>query len=179
MENVALTLFDVESEAYQARTLYALKCEDESYLRYTKYLEFTLLHDGEPIKLSTPVKVTVCLDDVSEGAGALQAVRFGRVACRLLESELAGRTISFSANDLGVFGIGNALMPLTIGETELAAVEVLGYDTDAPVSLTEAEAPATDAAPKDGAAPTGASPRATRRISSTAALISLPRFMAW
>ena len=137
-------LTEAESEAYQARTLYALKCEDESYLRYTKYLEFTLLHDGEPIKLSTPVKVTVCLDDVSEGAGALQAVRFGRVACRLLESELAGRTISFSANDLGVFGIGNALMPLTIGETELAAVEVLGYDTDAPVSLTEAEAPALE-----------------------------------
>ena len=130
-----------EQEAYQARTAQALNAEDESYLRYTKYLEFTLIHDGWAIPMTAPVKAYVILPDVEEGADALQVVRFDNMAPVLLDSERTENTVSFETERLDVFGIGNALVPVTNHETELVKVEVLSFSEDAPVNLTEAEAP--------------------------------------
>ena len=130
-----------EQSRYQARTVRTLECSDESYLYYTKYLEITLLHHGEPVELTSPVTLSVVLPDVGEGAGALQAVRFGTRTARLMDSEWDGRAISFRTDAFAVFGIGNALMPLDTQETELTSVEVLGFSADAEVSLKEAEAP--------------------------------------
>ena len=130
-----------EQARYQARTVRALECGDESYLYYTKYLEITLLHNGEPVELTSPVNLSLVLPDVSEGAGALQAVRFDTRSARLMDSEWDGRAISFRTDALAVFGIGNALTPLDTQETELASVEVLGFSADAEVTLKETEAP--------------------------------------
>ena len=130
-----------EQKAYQAQTAQALSCDDESYLRYTKYLELSLIHEGETLDIHMPMTVYVALPDIREGAEALQAVRFNEREPMLLDSKLSGDTIAFRTETLAVFGIGNALMPLTAKETELAAVEVLGFSPDAPVSLTEAEDP--------------------------------------
>ncbi len=130
-----------EQAAYQAQTAQALNAEDESYLRYTKYLEFTLVHDGWAVPLNAPVKVYVTLPDIGEGADALQVVRFDNVAPVLLDSERTENTVSFETEDFDVFGIGNALVPVTDHETELVKVEVLSFAEDAPVNLAEAEAP--------------------------------------
>lgn len=134
-------LTEEEQVAYQARTVRALKCEDETYLYYTKYLAFALLHNGEPVELNAPATVSVTLIDVSEGIDALQVVRFGGVGAKLLESERTGDTISFRTSSLAVFGIGNALTPLDTQETELVSVEVLSFSPDAEVSLKETKAP--------------------------------------
>lgn len=130
-----------EQEAYQRQTAQALNAEDESYLRYTKYLEFTLVHDGWAIPLNAPAKVYVTLPDISEGADALQVVRFDNMAPVLLDSERTENTVSFETEGFDVFGIGNALVPVTDHETDLVKVEVLSFSEDAPVNLTEAEAP--------------------------------------
>ncbi len=130
-----------EQAPYQARTVRALECGDESYLYYTKYLEISLLHHGEPVELTTPVNLSVVLPDVSEGAGALQAVRFDTRTAKLMDSEWDGQAISFRTDAFAVFGIGNAFTPLDTQETELASVEVLGFSADAEVALKEAEAP--------------------------------------
>ena len=134
-------LTEAEQAAYQARTIRALKCENEAYLYYTRYLAFTLLHNGEAVDLNAPATVSVTLADVSEGIDALQVVRFGRIGAKLLDSERTGDTISFRTNSLAVFGIGNALTPLDIQETELVSVEVLSFSPDAEVSLKETKAP--------------------------------------
>lgn len=134
-------LTPAEQEAYQAYTARALNAEDESYLRYTKYLEFTLLCNGGAIRLNAPVRVTVILPDVYEGADALQVVCFADMNPVLLDSERTDNAISFETDIFDVFGIGNALVPVTNQETELAKVEVLSFSEDAPVSLSEAEAP--------------------------------------
>ena len=134
-------LTEEEQAAYQARTVRELKCEDETYLYYTKYLSFTLLYNGEPVELKAPATVSITLTDVSEGIDALQVVRFGRVGAKLLESERTGDTISFRTSTLAVFGIGNALTPLDTQETELVSVEVLSFSPDAEVSLKETKAP--------------------------------------
>ena len=130
-----------EQEAYQAQTARALNCDDESYLRYTKYLEFTLTCEGEALELNAPVTAYVTLPDVSEGLEALQVVRFGGAAPELMDSGREGDTVSFGTDSFAVFGIGNALISITANETELAAVEVLGFSPDAPVSLTKTEDP--------------------------------------
>ncbi len=130
-----------EQEAYQVQTARALNAEDESYLRYTKYLEFTLVHDGWAIPLNAPVKVYVTLPDIGEGADALQVVRFDSLKPVLLDSERTENTVSFETEGFDVFGIGNALVPVTDHETELVKVEVLSFTEDAPVNLAEAEAP--------------------------------------
>ena len=119
----------------------ALKCDDESCLRYTKYLEFKLISGGEVLNLDTPVTAFVRLPDVEEGAEALQVVCFDGAEPVLLNSEWSDGTLSFRTDALNVFGICNALMPLTARETELATVEVLGFATDAAVSLSRAEDP--------------------------------------
>ncbi len=134
-------LTEEEQEAYLARTVRTLKCEDESYLYYTKYLELTLLHDDEAVRLNAPVTVYVNLPDAIEGVDALQVVRFKTRTAKLLDSVISGQTISFSTDSLNVFGIGNALTPLTTQETELASVEVLGFSVDAEISLKQTEAP--------------------------------------
>ena len=134
-------LTPAEQEAYQAYTARALNAEDESYLRYTKYLEFTLLSNSGAIRLNAPVRVTVILPDVYEGADALQVVCFADMIPVLLDSERTDHIISFETDIFDVFGIGNALVPVTNHETELAKVEVLSFSEDAPVSLSEAEAP--------------------------------------
>ena len=128
-------------EAYQAQTAQALRCEDESYLRYTKYLEFRLTYDGKTVEPTGPVTAYVTLPDVSEGADALQVVRFGGRGPVLLDSEREGTEIAFRTDGMGAFGIGNALMPLTAQQTELASVEVLGFSADTDVWLTAAEDP--------------------------------------
>ena len=130
-----------EQAPYQARTVRALECGDESYLYYTKYLEITLLHNGEPVELTSPVTLSVVLSDVGEGAGALQAVRFDTRTARLMDSEWDGQAISFRTDALAVFGIGNALTPLDTQETELVSVEVLSFSAEADVTLKDAEAP--------------------------------------
>ena len=130
-----------EQKKYLARTVRTLKCDDESYLYYTKYLELKLLLDGEAVSLDTPVTVHVNLPDATEGTDALQVVRFRTLTARLLDSEITGRTISFRTDSLDVFGIGNALTPLTTQETELASVEVLGFSADTEITLKQAEAP--------------------------------------
>ena len=134
-------LTEAERAAYQADTAQALNAEDETYLRYTKYLEFTLVSNGEAIELNAPVKAYVTLPDVSEGADALQVVRFDNRTPVLLGSERTEKTISFETDTLDVFGIGNALVTVTDHETELAKVEVLSFSEDAPVSMTVTEDP--------------------------------------
>lgn len=136
-----LELTEEEQAAYTARTVRAMKCGDESYLYYTKYLALALTSNGEAIEPKAPVSVSVTLPDVQEGAEALQAVSFGKRTAKLLDSEMSGRTITFRTASLDVIGIGNALTPLTTQETELASVEVLGFSADAEISLKEAEAP--------------------------------------
>ena len=119
----------------------ALKCEDESCLRYTKYIELTLTLNGEELKLNTPVNVFVRLPDALEGAEFLQAVRFDGAEAVLLDSSRTDGTICFGTYVPGVFGIGNALTSLTAGETELARVEVLGYASGAQINLTQTADP--------------------------------------
>ena len=143
-EGTELQIRELTSEeqgAYQAQTAQALNAEDESYLRYTKYLEFTLVHDGWAIPLNAPVKVYVTLPDITEGADALQVVRFDNMTPVLLNSERTENTVSFETEGFDVFGIGNALVPVTDHEIELVKVEVLSFAEDAPVNLAEAEAP--------------------------------------
>lgn len=134
-------LAPAEQAAYQAQTARALNAEDESYLRYTKYLEFTLLSNGKAVELNAPVKAYVTLPDIDEGADALQVVRFDDRAPVLLDSERTDMTVAFETGSLKVFGIGNALMPVTSHETELATVEVLSFSEDVPVVLAAAEDP--------------------------------------
>ena len=134
-------LSEEEQAAYTARTVRALECEDEFYLYYTKYLSITLVYNGEKVELNAPCTVSVNLADLREGAGAIQAVRFGERTAALLDSRMEDRVISFETDTLAVFGIGNALTPLTTQETDLASVEVLGFSPDAAVSLEETEAP--------------------------------------
>ncbi len=124
-----------------AKLAQALDCDDESCLRYTKYLELTLVSGGEVLNLDTPVTAFVRLPDVEEGAEALQVVRFDGAEPVLLDSEWSDGIVSFRTDALNVFGICNALMPLTARETELATVEVLGFAPDAAVSLSRAEDP--------------------------------------
>lgn len=119
----------------------ALKCEDESCLRYTKYIELTLTLNGEELELNTPVNVFVRLPDAEEGTESLQVVRFDGAEAVLLDSSRMDGAICFGTYVPGVFGIGNALTTLTAGETELARVEVLGYASGAPVNLTQTADP--------------------------------------
>ena len=130
-----------EEEVYRAQTAQALNCDDESCLRYTRYLEFALERNGEALVPEVPVTAFVRLPDVEEGADVLQAVRFGSEGPVLLGSERMAETVSFSAELPGVFAIGNALMPLSVKETELATVEVLGFASGDPVSLSRAKDP--------------------------------------
>ena len=134
-------LTDEEQAAYQAETAQALNAENESYLRYTKYLAFSLTSNGEAIELNGPVSVSVTLPDVSEGADALQVGRFDNRTPVLLDSERTESTISFETDTFDVFGIGNALVAVTNHETELAKVEVLSFSETAPVSVAVAEDP--------------------------------------
>ena len=128
-------------EAWRDGLAKALKCEDESCLRYTKYIEFTLTREGEALELNAPVTVCMRLPDVQEGTGALQVVRFDGTEPVLLSCGWQNGILFFRTERLGVFGVGNALTPLAAGETELARVEVLGFASDVPVSLTQAENP--------------------------------------
>ena len=132
---------EVPAGEYRAKTAQALDCADASYLKYTKYLEFTLARNGETLNADVPVTAFVRLPDAEEGAEALQAVRFDDTGAVLLESEWSEGTVSFRTYSLGTFGICNALTPLSVRETELATVEVLGFDSDAPVSLSRTEDP--------------------------------------
>ena len=72
---------------------------------------------------------------------ALQVVRFDNMTPVLLDSERTENTVSFETEGFDVFGIGNALVPVTDHENELVKVEVLSFSEDAPVNLAEAEAP--------------------------------------
>lgn len=125
----------------QAKMVQALDCTDESYLKYTKYLALALVRDGEMLDMSVPMTVFVRLSDVDEGAEALQVVRFDSAGPVLLDSKWENGTVSFRTDSLNVFGICNALTPLTVRETELATVEVLGFASDVPVSLSRTEDP--------------------------------------
>ena len=128
-------------EVWQDGLAKALKCEDESCLRYTKYIEFTLTREGEALELNAPVTVCMRLPDAQEGTEALQVVRFDGTEPVLLSCDWQNGILSFRTERLGVFGVGNALTPLAAGETELARVEVLGFVSDVPVSLTQEENP--------------------------------------
>ena len=131
-----------EQEAYQALTAQALNAENESYLRYTRYIELSLIHEGEAIPLTAPVEVYIVLSDVNEGMNALQVVRFDNMEPVLMKSELTDDlAIILETDTFGIFGIGNALVPVSNHETELAKVEVLSFSEDTPVTLAEAEAP--------------------------------------
>ena len=119
----------------------ALKCDDESCLKYTKYIEFTLTGEGKELELKAPMTVCMRLPDVREGAEVLRVVRLDGAEPEGLDSSLQRGILSFRTDTLGVFGIGNALTSLAAGETELVRVEVLGFASGVPVSLNRAEDP--------------------------------------
>lgn len=148
-EDVELDIREVEGEDYIRSAAEALETR-EDYLLYTRFLDISFVKKGtdeetgegqnEIIEPQAPVKVSVQLMDVTDGADALQVVHFGKDGAEKLASEATEEAlISFEANSFSVFGFGNVLQPLTTTETEEANIEILGFSGEA--QLTAKEAP--------------------------------------
>ena len=85
-EGAELEVHPVDAADYRADTMIALNWTNEDYIFYTKFLDISIVKDGEKVKPKAPVYVTVrLLDDRS--AEALQVVHLGEDGAEKLTAE--------------------------------------------------------------------------------------------
>ena len=142
-EDAELEIHEVEAGNYQAAAASAWNWTENNYIFYTKFLDISIVRDGETIEPLAPVSVTIQLLDVEAGAEALRVVHFGKDGAEAIEGQAgADGTIQFEADAFSVFGFGNALQPLASTETEEADLTIYGFDGEA--RLTDTTAPEVD-----------------------------------
>lgn len=138
-EDAELEIHEVEAGDYQAAAASAWNWTENNYIFYTKFLDISIVRDGETIEPLTPVSVTIQLLDVEAGAEALRVVHFGKDGAEAIEGQAgADGTIQFEADAFSVFGFGNALQPLASTETEEADLTIYGFGGEARLAATEA-----------------------------------------
>ena len=138
-EDAELEIHEVEAGDYQAAAAAAWNWTEKEYIFYTKFLDISIVKDGEVIEPLTPVSVSIQLLDVEAGAEALRVVHFGENGVEAIEGQAgADGTILFEADSFSVYGFGNALQPLTSTETEEADLTIYGFGGEAQLAATEA-----------------------------------------
>ncbi len=100
-------------DAYLDDMARTLGWTDEDVVFYTRFLDISLVGNGEPAEPAGTVKVTVELSGVEECAEALRVVHFTENGAEVVNSaESADGVISFETDSLSAFGFGSILRPL-------------------------------------------------------------------
>ena len=112
----------MDSADYLEKARAALNWTETDYVFYTKFLDISIVKDGEEVKPQAPVNVSIQLMDVEAGQENLQVVHFGENGAEKVESQATEEAIvTFETPSFSVFGIGNALHEVQEAENDLSA----------------------------------------------------------
>ena len=101
-EGAELHVEEVSGEKYLSETAAVLECGEEDAIFYTKFLDISLVYEGERIEPETPVDVTVELLDVEDGAQALEVIHFTDTGARKVESQAdENGVVRYSTDEAG------------------------------------------------------------------------------
>lgn len=127
-EGAELSVQEAEAADYQEAAAAAWNWTEDSYAFYTKFLDISIVKDGEKIEPKAPVSVSIQLTDVEAGAEALRVVHFSDEGAEAIDSQASeDGTLLFETESFSVFGFGNALQPLAAAGTEEASLTILGF----------------------------------------------------
>lgn len=108
-----LAVEEVSTEEYLAETATVLECGAEDEIFYTKFLDISIMYQGEIIEPKTSVKVTVELLDVEDGAQALEVVHFSDIGAQKVDSQVdEGGVVTFATDSFSIFGFTSVLRAL-------------------------------------------------------------------
>ena len=127
-DGAELEAVEVPSDAYLADAAAALNWTEEDTVFYTKFLDISIVKDGEVIEPKSPVDVRVELLDVQDGAEALEVVHFGDDGAeKLISQSSAEGVVTFSTDSFSTFGFGNVLRALLSWTQGAASYTLKGF----------------------------------------------------
>ena len=124
-DGAELVVSEVNEEDYLEETARTLDWTEDDEILYTRFLDISIMYEGEEIEPKTPVEVLIELLDVEDGTEDVQVVHFTDEGAETIDSSSEDTLVSFAADSFSVYGFSSVLKSVAKEETDEAALTVL------------------------------------------------------
>ncbi len=139
-DGAQLEVTEIQDATCLQSAVEALHIGEMDSVYYARFLDISMVHDGETAEPAAPVFVTVELPDAGEGAEAMQVVRFGGQGTEIVESEASVEgKVTFTASAFSVYGFISVLRALQSWSGEDVFCVLQGFSAEDTVQLQETD----------------------------------------